>query len=99
FPAFEIGEELWQRGFSLALKDVIGIRKFFDRAGDVRSAEHDHLPSLLAALNNLVQRFLLSQHSRDKNHVGPIDMRILEPLDLKIDQTSLAVTRQQAGNS
>ena len=44
-PLLQVVEKLRQRRFSFALKNVIGVRKFFDSAGDVWSTEYDQLSS------------------------------------------------------
>jgi hypothetical protein len=48
--AFEVNKELRQRSFGFTLKNVVGVGKFLDGAGDVRATQHDDLPFSLQRL-------------------------------------------------
>ena len=70
----EIRNELRQRCFSLAEKDVVGIGQIFDRRSNVRAAENDAFTFRFAAFHHLLERILLHQHRGGEYHVGPLDV-------------------------
>ncbi len=80
--AFEIFEKLRQGCFRFTLENVIGVGEFLDRAGDVWTTEYDHLTALFATLDHFVKRLLLGQHTGDEDHIGPLDLRVFQSLDV-----------------
>ncbi len=93
-PAFKLLGKLANHIFRFALHDVVGSgNRRVMRAGD--RPTHDRPPAaLLGPRNQPFQRGSLHNHAAEENHVRPVEVGVLEPLDIQIHQTFLPVLGQ-----
>ena len=81
-PALKILGDLADHLLGLAFHDVVGLgNRRIVSAGD-RPAHHGSLAALFGARNLLLHRGALHNHAAEEHHVRPIQVRILQALDV-----------------